>query len=482
VRDASRDAETTRKARRAPTADPERAGQGGLTDAVLALQRTAGNRAVTELLRRPAGPMIQRLSVKTADLDADIGIGSKGVFGKGHSSYVAIRKSLSAYEKAAKKQGADADLIQLLDIVDAQVTHWLNTHKASDKETAARRATLQKLEGALANERRDVSQRLEHQVYIESLAAGGIPSQGAAPPVPDDPKRRKFRAATPGARAAGAQAFEGFSSAIDLSERYKKAGLGDGADAEKHKARMKFVQDRGLTAAEHAAILTYTHEEGNFDYINPGMAGIDPWLAANKASKAKAGAANRINYPNDRDWSDVDDKDLKEEADLHTRMAVSGMGKLDPYSGFSYRGESRSDADVKNLIPAVGATHRQHSLVSTSKKEDIALGFATKNLAPGKDVAVFWVYHHTGAKGFGADVEMLSAMTGEGEVLLFPDAPFEIVTRAEVGPGLPAPSGPTGGFHSYLMGQFKAGNLAGAKKVILILAAPAKERRKKKKT
>jgi hypothetical protein len=155
------------------------------------------------------------------------------------------------------------------------------------------------------------------------------------------------------------------------------------------------------------------------------------------------------------------------------------MSKLDPYVGVSYRGESRSEADVRSMA-GVGTTHRQHSLVSTSKYESIAFGFGTKNLAPGRDVAVFWIYQHTGAKGFGADVEILSAMKGEGEVLLFPDAPFEIAAAVEVGPGLPAPGGPMAAFHTYIMGQFRAGALGSAEKVMLILAVPGKARRKKK--
>jgi hypothetical protein len=483
VRDASHDAGAARPAGRSRAAGPERTGQGGLAGAVIALQRTAGNRAVTALLRRPAeapGRMIQRLAVTTSDLDASIGIGSKGVFGMGHSSFVAIRTSLSRYEKAAAAKGADGDLIQLLDILDAQVTHWLNTHRATDKEGAARRAALQKLEGSVADERRRISQRMEQQVYIEGLAAGARPEQGADVLVPDDPGKHRFKAASTGARVAGAQALEGFSSTIELSKRRQQFLGGDGAIAKQHEARMKLVNERGITPAEHAAILTYTHEAGDFDYINPGMAGIDPWLAANKARVGKTiEAARAAHGPHITGWSDVDDKALKEEADLHTRLAVAGMGKLDPYVGVSYRGESRSEADLR-AVAGVGSTHRQHSLVSTSKNEGTAFGFATKNLGPGRDVAVFWIYQHTGAKGFGADVEILSAMSGEGEVLLFPDAPFTIVAMVEVGPGLPAPGGPMAAFHTYLMGQFRAGALASAEKVVLILAVPGKERRKKR--
>jgi hypothetical protein len=479
VRDASRDAETTRTAGRAVAGDPERAAQGGLADAVLALQRTAGNRAVTGLLRPPGGapgPMVQRLSVTASDLDASIGIGST----LGSSSFVAIRKSLSEYEKATKAKKADGDLIQLLDILDAQVTHWLNTHKVSGKESAARRAALQKLEGEMAEERRRLSQAMEHRVYIESLAAGASSEAGVNPAVAGDATKHRFKAAGSGARQAGARALEGYSESIELAKRQHQFLGGDGENIKKYEARMKLVNEKGLTPAEHAAILVYTHEEGNFDFINPGTAGVDPWLAANKGRVAKTTEAARVNYPKLEAWSDVDDKALKEEADLHTRLAVSGMSKLDPYVGLSYRGESRSDAEART-IATVGSTLRQHTLVSTSKKENIAFGFGTKNLGPGKDVAIYWVYEHEGAKGSAADVEPLSAMTGEGEVLLFPDAPFEIKAVAEIAAGRPSPGGPMAAFAAYIQAQFKAGALQGAHKVILILAAPGKERRKKRK-
>jgi len=115
------------------------------------------------------------------------------------------------------------------------------------------------------------------------------------------------------------------------------------------------------------------------------------------------------------------------------------MNKLDPYVGVSYRGESRSEPDFR-AFAAVGSTHRQHSLVSTSKNEGTAFGFATKNLGPGREIAVFWVYEHTGAKGVGADLEMLSALTGEGEVLLFPDAPSRSARSSRSPPAFPRPA------------------------------------------
>jgi len=116
----------------------------------------------------------------------------------------------------------------------------------------------QKLEGELADERRRLSQQMEHQVYIESLAAGALPEAGVAAPVPVDPKKHRFQAASSGARSAGAQAFEGFASSIDLAKWKQQFLGGDGAMVKQLEARMAFVKDKGLTPAEHAATITYT--------------------------------------------------------------------------------------------------------------------------------------------------------------------------------------------------------------------------------
>jgi len=232
--------------------------------------------------------------------------------------------------------------------------------------------------------------------------------------------------------------------------------------------------EKGLTAAEHAAITAYTAED--YKYINPATANIGSWMA----SSMKANGYHDLLAPapakpdgsghrggedqkfgghrggEDKEFAlspqELSLKTLREEGSLHAAVATAGLRKLDPFHGFSYRGETTTEADFRGVVPGADATKR--NLLSTGKGWTVCLGFAGTNAKGDRDIALMWVFDHRAEDSGGRDVSALSQVATEGEILIMADYPFHIQSVIEVGsPGGRAKAGDFSKYYDAILGD-----------------------------
>jgi hypothetical protein len=197
--------------------------------------------------------------------------------------------------------------------------------------------------------------------------------------------------------------------------------------------RLELVKRKGLTDVEHAALLVFTEQAGDDNYINPAQVtqpAHDPVTGARKKSWMQANRERARKGPEVDHWKGVDEATVREEGALHAALAVSAMRKLDPFEGVSYRGETTDAMTIK-----AGDAKDFASLASTTKNPDKTTSFVDMNLTADRNIAVFWLFDHRGGHLQGRDIETLSALQSEAEVLLFPGSRF-VVT--EVARGRPA--------------------------------------------
>jgi hypothetical protein len=419
-------------------------------------------------------PRATRLTVTPADLDQAMGKSKTGFAGVGKSTYATIRQTLAEYQRAQKNQkpGNEAKLVTLLERLDILCTDWLNTHRGQlSPQDTSRRKLFMRLSGDLAEERAALSQKQAQDVYLESLTTGtqlqdndsaavNGPQPAAAP---DSPHR--FKAASHKARMAGADSATDYRYELINQKRAHKILGGEGEIGTGIEERMKLVREKGLTPAEHAAITAYTLSQGDFAYMNAATANSKEWMDAVKAGRE--GKALKLDQ--------IDDKTLREEGSLHTAVARAGLLKLDPFEKATYRGETKTEEEFRDKV-GVGKVVRFPNLHSTSKKQGVPFNFVSSGLSAKRDVAVFWAFDNRG--GNARDVEKLSAIGGEGEVLFLPGSSFAIFTVVEVGaPGGASSAGPHADFYNLILARLQSGGFTAAKKVYLVhaVALPTKK-------
>jgi len=395
---------------------PGPARPSGMADLLLGMQRSAGNQAVARLLSQrpgpgPAGPSLQRLKVTSSQLKKE----TTALTVRG-SSFNEVHEALEDYEKADKKavHGDRHNILwgKLLE-VDRLCVEWLRSHSGSlGKQDTTRRDIILKLRAAVAEERSALMRLIESDMYIESLTNEKSSQYAGMAPV------YQAKALTDATKPLvwGASAGQPRKDISD-ADRQKFSDL---------------VQKKGLMGGELAAIRVFTSGGGDFNYINPAQAAPNEdktkdWMTQNKKEKAHGQA-----------WGKLEDKTLRGEGQWHAQMAMSGMEKLDPFDGMSFRGQTTNAFTLK-----AGDTYTFGTLASTSKHARVAVNFANDNLFKGSNnIAVLWSLDHKGGHRPGRDVELLSALAGEAEVMLFPGSTFEIVEVVERGVGVP--TGPLG--------------------------------------
>ena len=373
---------------------------------LLQLQRQAGNRAVTALLAQGVTP-IQRMAVAASQLEANRGESStKGLGRLGVSTYASICETLAAYEKIADKDDPKSRAIQekQLERVERLCTRWINEHRElTTDQDKARNVLVRKLVDEVAIERVRRSRSQAQDTYLSNLSAGQNLDTGQLPSSKFDLKARTGRAAV-----AGANAIDGYASKNAQNWKLSSAASAQ-AEQRQIDERMDFVKDHGLTAAEHAAISTYTVDD--YAYINAATANRRDWLASTASNTTAS--------------STKDTKEMFEEGGLHTGIVHDGLAKLPDYQGTVYRGEAFDPDRFKEIKS--GAYTFPH-LASTSKDRGIAAGWACNGRKDLKPNVVLWVISDSGVK----DIETLSLSDGEREVLIAAGSPFRIESVTEV--------------------------------------------------
>jgi hypothetical protein len=389
---------------------------------ILALQRTAGNRVVRRLLDESAvqptsgKDVIRRLMVKSSDLDATMGKSDKGVLGVGKSTYAVIKSLIGKYEKAKAGDAPPQKLADILADLDKQVTKWLNEHrKELGDRDLDRRGVMEELSDDLMHERASLSKTQAHDEYLGGIAKGTHSEGGAG----------GFKALSGGKPMGAVDNWEKKLGEAQRGRQFLSATPDVKSDPEiRLEQRRQLAQDRNVTNAEQAAFGVFTQEAGDFEYINPAASGHTgerdaetDRLAAAKQAKLELATKNK----REPGYGALPNQTLREEGALHMAMVVSGLQKLEPYQGVSYRGESLTE-DVFKARAKVGKPFNFPSVTSSSKKTSIALSFADKNNGADKDIAVLWVFTNA-----GKDIEPFSVMeTSEGEVLIEPSEKFVV--------------------------------------------------------
>jgi len=173
------------------------------------------------------------------------------------------------------------------------------------------------------------------------------------------------------------------------------------------------VQGHELTDAEIAALRIYTSPD--YAYINAAMAADDRWLRA-----VLAGAMYADLYGSHPAGA-ADLKQAVHEGRRHARIAEWALTKLDIWGpGETWRGEMWDSAAEVQRRYAQGTKLRLVHFLSMSKKQERAVHFA-KGARPQHVVMHLRLTDAT-------DVELLSVIRSEAEVLLAPGAELEITS------------------------------------------------------
>lgn len=361
---------------------------GGM-DPLIALQRSAGNRAVVGALAARPVQVQRRMQTKPSDLDkllsrADAIKGAIGKSSEEKTTFAGIRKALADYESMTTKGKGDLELqAARLEALDLLCMRFIKDYP----DDRRRRTAIMTLQDDIATERVSVTKQQAQGIYQSN--------------VKDQSQPGGFKALS----------FHGKLGATN----HKSEIAEPGAQGPKRDERIKaFKAEYKLTDAEISAITIYS--AGDFSYINPVTANSSSWLTSQKQGTSDDG------------WKQLDDKTLKEEGALHAAMAIEGLNKIEPYAGETYRGARFTPEDFKRQF-AKGKTMSFTALASSSKKEDAALNFvyglaAGSKSDPNKSVGVLSILSNAG----GRDISDIALVQAEAEVLMLPGSYFEVVS------------------------------------------------------
>jgi hypothetical protein len=413
---------------------------------VLQLQRDAGNKAVAQMVAAKKQPGtrvgVQRaISSKAADLGKHQFL-LRGTYGK-------IIRVLADYEGARSAPQRMQYVMTLLGLADT----WLKDHpRPSSSREKQQREKIQLLEAECL---REMSVHAAQQKYMEGFENTGPAAQGPrqlpgmAPngrgylQAPFDPNQQfgQFGTLSMGAKVGAA----GPAKSLGAGKAFKdSATAGAGKDA------LKFASKYKLTAAEIAAIRTYSFPD--YAYIVPA--------AANSPGYVKQGLEKSLDPSLKRlAGSAVDLNNAMKEGALHTGMLMQALAKIEPYARKGYRGERLtvaefyrryvvgaeiSGADTESGKPARGMEFNRFG--SASKRRSVAEAYAQgagsgdQKINDDQTVSVILELELTNAR----EIEKLSGSPkGEYEVLILPGAKFVITGMPKVPeddrvPGKPA--------------------------------------------
>jgi hypothetical protein len=303
---------------------PERHGAtpGGPSPSLLSLQRSAGNRAVTQMLaiqRKMAfGPeRIDEVRSTTGKM--------KGALTK--DTLYRLRQAVADHQASVDTGGAPARLAVILGLCDT----YLERHKDDTDENAAKKlSAVEDLKAAALAERGQL--QAQAQYLTDAYAKKSDPG------------------ASPTRLSEQMQVSHTHSGALALGKGKTAKVGGAGNDS------LALVRKYGLTQAEILAVRTYTASD--YKYINPATANSESWMKAQNKVK-----------------DDAHMKNLKEEGSLHAAMAISGLKKLPPMKGLCYRGARMNEKQL-GAEYTKGKVIKRATLTSVATQKHSAAVFA----------------------------------------------------------------------------------------------------------
>jgi hypothetical protein len=443
---------------------------------VVPVQRLGGKKGSSGAQRRPGrGTQLEKIA-DTLNLMTGQSLGS-GHFigGVGASSFADLRDAVVSYNKAMKQGASDVLADAKLARIEELAIEWFNTHRdTGDRKERKRRGAVSELLDRLAEERRAVTQEAAVDRYGADMAAGvtvGQSGQAYTYAQTDTP----FLAT--GARADAA-ALRDRDAFLDQKIHFASLlGVSEGAALEF--AATQELERLGVTPAEQAAIKTYTGNDYNL--INPATQGSRSWMKAKVADPK----LDKLHKPKDGTFEDTEAEgyvlpgtnkkvttkhatsgeekwvsSLMSEGALHAALATRGLAKMPPYTRPTYRGEGLAEAPKKDETLTLA------NMYSTTKTLSVAEGFMKKTTTADRPIAVLWVY--TG--GGGSDVSALSAIQGEGEVLVPAGAKYKVLEVREVSYASAPMGGDAAAAFKGVQDMVWAGSLNNASKVVVVRA------------
>lgn len=417
------EAPSTRTLRVGAANDPAEAEADRVAEQIVAALNSPGPQApVATRVARAHAPVVRRKLAftsksfqSTTSLTADV----KGVFGQ-KSTFAKIKEALDQYHKASDPVVE----LHLLQQIDALSESWLKEHTGKTDDPR-KRQELTSLRNQLAPEMTALEAKLQR-----SLPASNPKAQQEYMQQIDESRQgdRGFQYLTDiglGTADWMRWATDSTQQQPDLLKVVPQSVL-----QSKNKALTDTMTKYGLTQAEATAIGVYTAQD--YLYINPVVAGSDPWLESQLLSPA-LGPKNTVTKKmlgNARDnGASLDtEKDIaKAEGAQHANVALQGLAKLDKFTGTTYRGKGMTKAELQALSKP-GAVWKETAFASTSQRRAKAEEFASK--VSGGKVGALMVFKLRA----GRDVAPLS-FADEAEVLVLPGATFRVtrVTTEKAG-------------------------------------------------
>jgi hypothetical protein len=361
---------------------------------VLALQRSAGNRAVASVLGGGAKSgriQVQRLlAAKTSDID----------------------RLISTSDTVKGAMGAKtSDKTKALQQISKAIREYQRTIKARGQNLAAVEERLFALndlcaEFIIANRddpsRLRVVGRLQQQVESELASVGNDRGLAAY--------QRGFTS-----KAGGFEALEptSMAGATDHNTEVPDPRW----KGPKRPERIRQAREKhGLTAAHISAITTYSG--GDYNYMNPVMANNPGWLTGAKGKS-----------PNSA-FTHADNETLREEGGIHGSVALQGLKRMEPYKGIVYRGARFTPEEFSHIFK-VGQPFNYGTLTSSSKDQARALdfSFSMKSMPDEKQSVGILTEIEDGG---GRDISEISMFMEEAEVLILPDTTLVVVSIEKV--------------------------------------------------
>jgi hypothetical protein len=341
--------------------------------ALLTLQRSAGNQAVSHLIQPLA--VQRKLSYTPSQLNAERSVFGRMKGARTKDTLYQITETLRLYHAAV---GEESETLLLQALIGLS-KKYKQRHPLSEKNNA-KASSVDDLEQAA-------------QVELLRLQAMQDYHRDVSAPM----------VSTPGSKDKQNPMFSHLDvSSSQAGEEAKQMAAGTGAGSEAYRRTTKeLIAATGISEAELAAIKIFAGDD--YKYINPATANSADYMAKMKPqSKGDEKVFNSF----------------REQGGLHAAIAMSGLAKLPVMSGLIYRGTGEAPDKIAkpgDVIPVL-------TIQSWSQSKDAAESFTRSY---GGDVRVVYKLNTTKARNINPlKGESMASM--EPEWVLLPGNSYKV--------------------------------------------------------
>lgn len=404
---------------------------------LLAVQRSAGNRAATMLAAGIAAAPVQRsLGVTGGELDRARRGRDRFRAAIRADAYARITRWVRHYERTQDPISRWADAGVLL----WACNRWLERHADQHaSHTRRQRELVIRVRDAARAQQPIQAARMKTYMDQTGAQAREALAQGWAQ---DDEERARVRESQRQAQQRYLQLM-GQQGPLGLGAgRTAAQNVHFGGEVVKGRGGQEAVRQAaqyGMTAAEVTAVRTYT--EGDYRYINPGVANNPEFMEGQRRAirKEMNEAVPQTKGQTDAQIGAVapvdiglSNKELMQQGGAQAAVVMRALAKLPAWSGTLYRGEHYTDKAFRQRYGARGFQEGQtvpgNTFASTSRVRDVGEKFAEWNKRDRDNQEVHIL--HVLEVDDGRDLQAFSTYQAEKEILLLPGASLQ-VSRVE---------------------------------------------------